>query len=341
MAGTAATPPTVPPSSAPPSSAPPNPAPVGPASPPTGVPPPPPRLLSDAPLPFDALRRADADLHVALAEVLWRNTAYHAATGRLLLQDGRLRLEPLQVQVPGGAVRGLVLADAAAPAPTVAVELRVPGMDAGPLFAAFGAPELTTGRVDAEVQLKGAGASVRTIAASLDGHVGLAMVDGEVDNRWLAGLFGDALRGLPVELKGRSAVRCLAMRFDAAAGQATSRALLLDAARLHLDGEGGISLADETLDLRLHALVRLGGTAIAVPVHLAGPWRSPRPQVAINGGGGQGALVIGAAPGPDACPAQLTLARDGRAGPMPAAASGSAEASRLPKPADLLRSLLR
>ena len=336
MAEAAATPPTVPPNPAPP-----NPAPVGPTSPPTGVPLSPARLLSDAPLPFDALRRADADLHLALAEVLWRNTAYHAVTGRLLLQDGRLRLEPLQAQVPGGAVQGLVLADAAAPAPTVAVELRAPGMDAGPLFAAFGAPELTTGRVDADVQLKGVGASVRAIAASLDGHVGLAMVDGEVDNRWLAGLFGDALRGLPVELKGRSAVRCLAVRFDAAAGQATSRALLLDASRLHLDGEGDVNLADETLDLRLHALVRLGGTAIAVPVHLAGPWRSPRPQVAINGGAGQGALVIGAAPGPDACPAQLTLARDGRAGPVPAAPSGPAEASRLPKPADLLRSLLR
>ncbi len=327
----AATSPTVPPNSAP----------VGPASPPAGVPPSPARLLPDTPLPFDALRRADADLHLALAEVLWRNTAYHAVAGRLLLQDGHLRLEPLQAQVPGGAVQGLVLADATAPAPTVAVDLRAPGMDAGPLFAAFGAPELTTGRVDADVQLKGAGASVRTIAASLDGHVGLAMVDGEVDNRWLAGLFGDALRGLPVELKGRSAVRCLAVRFDAASGQATSRALLLDASRLHLDGEGGVNLADETLDLRLHALVRLGGTAIAVPVHLAGPWRSPRPQVAINGGAGQGALVIGAVPGPDACPAQLTLARDGRAGPMPAAASMPAEASRLPKPADLLRSLLR
>ncbi len=320
---------------------PPNPAPVGPASPPTDVPPSPARLLPDAPLPFDALRHVDADLHLALAEVLWRNTAYHAVAGRLLLQDGRLRLEPLRAQVPGGTVQGLVLADAAAPAPTVAVELRAPGMDAGPLLAAFGAPELTTGRIDADVQLKGAGASVRTIAASLDGHVGLAMVDGEVDNRWLVGLFGDALRGLPVELKGKSAVRCLAVRFDAASGQATSRALLLDASRLHLDGEGGVNLADETLDLRLHALVRLGGTAIAVPVHLAGSWRSPRPQVAVNGGAGQGALVIGAAPGPDACPAQLTLARDGRAGLMPAAASGPAEASRLPKPADLLRSLLR
>lgn len=318
---------------------PPSSAPGGPAPPPSAAPPLPARLLPDAPLPFDALRRADADLQIALNEAVWRHTAFHAVTGRLLVQDGRLRLDPLQAQAPGGAIQALVLADAAAPIPTVALGLQAPGMNAGPLLAAFGAPA-ATGRMDADIQVKGAGASVRAIAASLDGHAGLAMVDGELDNQWLTGLFGDALRGLPIELKGQSLVRCLALRFDVAAGQATARALLLDASRLHLEGQGGVNLADETLDLRLRTLLRLSGTALAVPVHLAGPWRSPRPQAAI-GGGGQGALVIGAASGPDACPAQLTLARDGRAGPMPAAASAPAEAPRIPKPADLLRSLLR
>ncbi len=308
---------------------------------PTPPPPSPPtRLLPDAPLPFDALLRADADLQVALTEVLWRKMPFHAVSGRLLLQDGRLRVDPLQAQAPGGVFQAVVQADAAATPPTVEVALQAPGMEAGPLLAAFGAPELTTGRTDADVQLRGAGTSVRAIAASLDGHVGLAMVDGELDNHWLAGLFGDALRGLPVDLRGRSAVRCLALRFDAAAGQATARALLLDASRLHVEGDGGIDLADETLDLRLRTLLRLGATSVAVPAHLAGPWRSPRPQVAI-GGGEQGALVIGAPPGPDACPAQLALARDGRPGPMPAANSTPADALRVPKPADLLRRLLR
>lgn len=314
--------------------------PANPGTPPAAMPPSPARFLSDAPLPFDVLRRADADLQIALNDVIWHGAAYRAVNGRLLVQDGRLRLEPLQAQVPGGAIQALVLADAAGPTPTVVAELRAAGMAAGPLLAAFGAPDLTAGRVDTDIQLKGTGASLRTIVASLDGHAGLAMVDGELDNRWLVGLFGDALRGVPVELKGRSAVRCLAVRFDMAGGKATARALLLDTSRLHVAGEGSMNLVDETLDLRLQTLVRLGGTSIAVPVHLAGPWRSPRPQVAI-GGGGQGALVIGAASGPDACPAQLSLARDGRAGPMPAAASVAAEAPRMPKPADLLRSLLR
>ena len=314
------------------------PAPVQPApAPPAAAPPAP--LLSDRPLPFFLLWRADADLTVRLNEVLWHGASYRAVTGRLLLQDGALRLDPLQAQAPGGAVQATLLANAAAPVPAVELGLKAPGLALGPILAGFGAPESMAGQVDADVQLKGAGNSVRAIAASLDGHLGLAMVEGELDNAWMAGLLGTALRGLPMELGGQSAVRCLALRFDATGGQAVTRALLLDTTRLHLDGEGGINLADETLDLRLHTLVRLGSTWVAAPVHLAGPWRAPRPQVA-SGGAARGGLVIGATPGPDACPAQLTVARGGQAGPAPAASAAPA-APRSLKPADLLRSLLR
>ena len=315
----------------------PAPAPVQPA--PSGAAPPAP-LLSDRPLPFFLLWRADADLTVRLNEVLWHGASYRAVTGRLLLQEGALRLDPVQAQAPGGAVQATLLANAAAPVPAVEFGLKAPGLALGPILAGFGAPESMAGQVDADVRLKGAGNSVRAIAASLDGHLGLAMVDGELDNAWMAGLLGPALRGLPMELGGQSAVRCLALRFDAAGGQAASRALLLDTTRLRLDGEGGINLADETLDLRLHTLVRLGSTWVAAPVRLAGPWRAPRPQVAA-GGPAQGGLVIGATPGPDACPAQLAVARGGQAGPAPAASAAPTDAPRSLKPADLLRSLLR
>ena len=273
-------------------------------------------------------------------EVLWHGASYRAVTGRLSLQDGALRLDPLQAQAPGGVIEAALLANAAAPVPAVELGLKAQGLALGPFLAGFGAPGGMAGRVDADVRLKGSGGSVRAIAASLDGQLGLAMVNGELDNAWLAGLLGAALRGLPMELGGRSAVRCLALRFDATGGQATARAMLLDAARLHLEGEGGVSLAEETLDLRLRTQVRLGSTWLATPVHLAGPWRAPRPQVAA-GGAGRGGLVIGATPGPDACPAQLAVARGGQAGPMPAADPLSTEAPRGLKPTDVLRSLLR
>lgn len=294
------------------------------------------RVLPDAPLPFEALRRADADLRMSVNEALWRGVSYRAVDATALLQDGRLRIDPLQAQGPGGALQASLQADAAIP--SVALTLQAPGLDAGALLAAFGAPETTSGSVDLDAQLRGTGVSLRAIAATLDGHVGLSLVDGSLDNGWLVGLLGDALRSIPVDMRGRSAVRCLALRLDAVGGQATTRALLLDATRLDLEGEGSVDLVNEMLDFRLRTLVRVGSTAIAVPVNLSGPWRSPKPKVAIGGAAGRGALVIGAPQGPDACPAQLALARGGRSGPLPTAA---AEPARPSKPADLLRSLLR
>lgn len=155
------------------------------------------------------------------------------------------------------------------------------------------------------------------MVASLEGRLGLAVVDGEIENAALAAVFGPALRavGLPAEAGGRSHVRCLAARFDVAGGQAGLKALALDTTRIRLDGEGTINLVDETMDLRLRPTIRIGGTGVQTPVRLAGPIRAPRPALERNPLGRFG-LSIGAGGG-DPCGAALVAARDGRAGAMP------------------------
>ena len=316
------------------------PAPAPAPAPPPATPPParPDRVIPDVKLPFAALRQADLDLHAAIGEAVWRGAAYHAVDGRILLQDGRLRLDPLSMQGPGGALHGQLLADAAAQ--TASVTAQGQGLAAGPVLAILGAPDTTKGTLDLDLQLQGRGDTLRAQAASLDGHLGLAMVDGEVDNRWLESLFADALRAanLPVEAGGTSRVRCLALRADASAGQVQLRALALDTSRLKLDGEGGLNLANETVDLHLRPQLRLG-TALSIPVRLTGPLRAPK--VALDPGAiapGRVGVTIGGGPAPaDTCGPALALARDGHPGAAPAAP----ESTRPARPADLLRGLLR
>lgn len=296
------------------------------------------RVLSDAPLPFAALRRADADLHVTVAEAVWRGRSYQAVEGRVRLQDGRLQLDPLQAMAAGSQIAAQATLDASAEPPSVSLAVRAPALAAGALL---GAPAGTTGMIDLDVALRGSGHSVRAIAATLDGYAGAAMVEGEVENQWLVSLLGDALRhaNLPIDAGGRSKVRCFAVRADAARGQAVLRTLLLDATRLRLEGEGGANLAEETLDLRLRPLVRLGGTGVGVSVRIGGTFRAP--QAVMDAGAGQPGrvgIVIGALtpPGDDGCAAALLSARNGRAGPAPAAAE-----TKPLKPADVLRGLFR
>ncbi len=301
----------------------------GPDAPPT-------RLLPDTPLPFAALRRMDADVHLAVAEMTWRGRTYRELDAQVLLQDGRLRLDPMRFVTPGGLVTAQVGVGGAAESPDVALTAWAPGLAIGPLLGID-----AIGALDLDVALRGSGRSVREIAAALDGHVGAAMVDGELENRWLVDHLGEALRvtNLPFDAGGRSRVRCLAVRVDAVKGQATVRALLLDTTRLRLEGEGRANLAAETLDLRLRPLVRLGGAGVGVSARVGGTFL--KPQVAMDAGATQpgrigvviGALTQGSA---DECGPALVLARDGKVGPAPAAPE-----ARSTKPADLLRGLFR
>jgi hypothetical protein len=105
-----------------------------------------------------------------------------------------------------------------------------------------------------DANLNGAGDSLHMIAAGLNGTLGLAMVNGEIDNYSLNHLLGPILTSasLPLSLinpgqsiRGGSALRCFAARLDARDGLATFRTLYLDSARVKVSGSGTINLADE------------------------------------------------------------------------------------------------
>ena len=308
--------------------------------PPGGAPAPADLVFSDAPLPWDRLRVADADLQFTLGALRVAGVDYHSATGRLALTNGALRLDPASFVAPQGRVDFSASLDASQPAPPVALALRSAAFATDPMLVAFALPGGSEGTAEIDVALHAAGVSPHALAASLDGHAGLALVDGELANAALVAVLGNTLRsaGAALDPSGRSHVRCLALRADATSGEVMLTALKLDTARLSLEGAGTISLSDETLALRLRPLLRLGVAGVSSPLRLSGPLR--RPSVAMDSADGSGrvGVVIGGLAGPaDNCAAELAAARDGRVGRLPTA---DAQPAR-PKAADLLRSLLR
>ena len=321
----------------------PAPVPASSAAPVPGAAPPPPvsgpsHVLSESPLPWNALRQADADLQVSFGTLRIGGAEYRALTGHLSLLDGALRLDPFAVEAPEGRVEGSLVADASLPEPSVAVKIRSAAFALDPLLQAAGLPGGSDAPVEIDVALSSAGASWQALASRLDGHVGLAMVDGTISNASLAAALGGLVpKGAGrLEQGGRSAVRCLAVRLDAKAGQVTLNALDLDTNRLDLTGDGTINLADETMALRLRPTIRVGGTGILAPVRLDGGLARPAASLDSQGVEGRAGLVIGGAAPPDGCPAALTAARDGRSGRLPAPA-----VVKPPKASDLLRSFLR
>src|SRR5690606_10037069 len=76
-----------------------------------------PALLPSTAIPVGALHAAEADLELHFAGVTVPGVPVEAIEGRLRLQGGQLRLQPLHVDLAGGAVDGRLLLDAAGELP--------------------------------------------------------------------------------------------------------------------------------------------------------------------------------------------------------------------------------
>ena len=298
-------------------------------------------VFSTTPLPWSELRRFDLDLQATAGTVHWGGVDYRNATGHLSLQDGLGQLDPASVITPAGRVDLSASVDARAAAPPVALVVRSAGVSLDAGLRALGLPGGSDALAELDVAVHAAGQSPHALAASLGGHAGVALVDGDLSNAVLGAVLGGLIKqvGAGLDSGGRSHVRCLAVRADAAAGVVTLSALKLDTSRLELTGRGTIDLGAETLSLHLQPLLRVGGAGVSAPLRVEGTLRQPVVSLDPTAAAGRTSVTIGGLAGPpDSCAAELAAARDGRAGRLPAEMAAN---SKGPKPADLLRSLLR
>ena len=296
-------------------------------------------------LPLARLRTTDADLNLSIGELTIGSKRYTDLQARLHLQNGKLALNPFRAQTSDGSLVGGASIDASSDIPPVAVTLRSPSLAAEAVAAALGYPGGAAGTMQVDAQLSAVGQSVQAMRSSLDGHLGLAMVNGQVDDTLVQGLLGGALDAAGAQSfgGGTSQVRCLALRVDFRRGEGTVRAFAADTSRLALDGDGQVDLAAQTADLHLRPRIRLGPTEVAAPVSLRGPFGQMRASLDPVVGGGRYGLTIGSpTAGFSDCVGRLALARGGLGGPMPTPAAEplpDAGLLTIRKPKDLLKGL--
>jgi AsmA protein len=203
------------------------------------------RLVPDLPLPWAALRVAEGNLRWTLEELVAGGVPMRQVLVAVAVEDGRARLDPFLATLPGGQAMVRGGADATADPPALQVSAQAaglrPGADArGPARAA------ARGRaLDLDADLRGAGRDLRAVAATLSGHLGLALVDGAFDAALLQGLPAELRRALLSQAARGGAVPfpCGALRVQAEGGAARLRALLLETGIGRVGGEGGVEPA--------------------------------------------------------------------------------------------------
>ena len=182
------------------------------------------------------------------------------------------------------------------------------------------------------------------IAATLAGHVGIAMVGGRISDallqNWLGGTL--AASGIPPLTTGDTDINCLAVRAEFRSGVGTLRTLAMDSPQLSLQGTGRFSLADETLDLHLRPQALAGSTSLASPVAISGTFSDPHASLDPALPGGRYGLTIGGGRFNTRCFSALSLARGGLPGPLPSMSATPPDFSQpgAKKPVDLLQGII-
>jgi AsmA protein len=295
-------------------------------------------------LPLQALRNNDVDLSLTIGDLTTGAQHYRDLSAHLQLQDGKLTLNPFRAQAPEGALIGGISVDATTDQPPVAFSFRSPSISASSLVALFGHPGEASGTMQVDAELSGIGQSLPGFEASMNGHLGLAMINGQVNNALVETLVGDALQtaGVPSMGDGTSQVRCFAMRTDFVNGVGTIKALAADTSRLSLSGDGTIDLGGGTADLHLRPQIRLGPTEVAAPVSVQGPFGAMKATLDPVMGNGRVGIQIGGDAPSSGCVDKLALARNGLGGPIPPAAPPPTDPGltfKIKKPKDLLQGL--
>ncbi len=233
-------------------------------------------LIPETPLPFAQLRTFDAELRLD-ARTLYvpQLSLEHVGIG-LVLDDGMVRVDPLELALGDGRVRGQrVRVDARSQPPRVAIDLALERIGLNALLQEYDVRANAFGRLGGGIELRGQGDSLAAILGTAAGSVEFVMRGGQVD-ALLASLAGQditrILNALGLEEGARTPLRCFIADFAAADGVLDARTLILDTPDVLVVGAGDVDLDAQRVNLALlpqHKDASL--FAAQAPVHIAGP----------------------------------------------------------------------
>ena len=210
------------------------------------------RLFSDNPLPFDALKKVDADILLEARNIHLKDARLKFGHFSLKLDDGELSIDKLEATYKDTKISGNMQLTSGS-SNRVATRFLVQNLDLGGLLRETGINDRVQATVDLAAHLNSRGNSVRSLMANLDGAIGAVMGEGYL-TRYLD-LISLNLTQKVVHFWGRpkdaDQIKCAVVQFDIKSGVAASRAFVFDTRAGILAGEGEVNLGTEQVDYLL------------------------------------------------------------------------------------------
>ena len=253
---------------------------------------------ADQPIDLSALKALNAQGNIRIGWLKYGKTEAKNLNIGLKAQDGLASLDPLNVDVYQGTVRGSVRLDARA-TPAVTIQQNLQNIAVGPMLVDTINNDMLSGNGNLNLNVTAQGNTVTALKKSLGGSVDLRMADGAVKGFDLAGAIRDAKGKLNV-LKGQSNADAdkskktdfseLTATFNIKNGVAHNDDLAMKAPVFRLtkgDRKGDIAIGKEQINYLakptlVNSLKGQGGKdaeqlgSVGIPVKITGTFAAPK-----------------------------------------------------------------
>jgi len=236
------------------------------------------KLFPDTPYNLAKLRAMDADVRVKVEHLSATAVPLENMDAHLLLESGVLRLDPLNFGVADGTIHSTIRMDAREKVLGTQSRIHARGLNLSKLIPSAKFGKSTIGRVGGDFSLHGSGNSIAAMLGNANGDAGIGMGNGEVSKLLmkLAGLdIGGAVKVL-VTGDQQIPIRCGMGDFTVRDGIMTTQNLVVDTSDNTLQGQGNLSLKDESLQFQLTSKSkRFSLVSLRGPILVTGTLRNP------------------------------------------------------------------
>jgi uncharacterized protein involved in outer membrane biogenesis len=203
----------------------------------------------------------------------------------LVLDNGIVKLQPLDFGVAGGRVVSTLVMDARNSVIKTRGDVRVDNVELKEIAPSVKPPEGSAGKLDGRARFAATGNSVADMLGSADGEVALTSTGGDMSEFAVVLTNLDLAQAFVLKLKGDqpTPLRCVVANFVAEKGRMTAKSFVIDTAAVKINGEGSIDFAKENLALTLKAeSKRASLVALRGPIMVDGTFKSPKVHAATG-----------------------------------------------------------
>jgi uncharacterized protein involved in outer membrane biogenesis len=283
-----------------------------------------PRLLPDTPYRLDKLRAMDADVRLRAGRIDTQKIPLDDMDAHLRLENGVLRLDPLDFGVADGDIRSNIRMDARERTIRTRADIAARGLDLAKLLPEVRLGKTAIGKVGGDIAITGTGNSIAGILGSADGDARMDMGEGRISKLLMeyAGLDLAGILRIKLTHDRQIPIRCMAADFAVRDGVMDARHLVFDSSETRLEGSGTINLRDETLDLAVRPRTKgFSPLSLRSPLYVRGSFKHPqfRPDYARMGLRAAAAVTLGTVAAPAAALIATSDLGQGKNGPCAAA----------------------